>query len=86
MREILRTVCGGWPKARRKARRIRSRSAQPISFAIIERIKRRAVSMRRFSAALAGDWPVSARNAPAEPPRSLGQLFERKRCWQVLLG
>lgn len=30
-RTLRRMTCGGWPKARRKARRIRSRSAKPVS-------------------------------------------------------
>jgi len=68
-RAFRRITCGGCPKARRKARRMRSRSAKPVCRAMISigwrlcSIIRRAVSTRRFSTALAGDWPVSAWNA-----------------------
>jgi len=68
-RAFRRITCGGCPKARRKARRMRSRSAKPVCRAITSigwrlcSIIRRAASTRRFSTALAGDWPVSAWNA-----------------------
>jgi hypothetical protein len=68
-RAFRRITCGGCPKARRKARRMRSRSAKPVCRAMTSigwrlcSIISRAVSIRRFSTALAGDWPVSARNA-----------------------
>ena len=68
-RAVRRITCGGCPKARRKARRMRSRSAKPVCRAMTSigwrlcSIISRAVSIRRFSTALAGDWPVSARNA-----------------------
>ncbi len=62
-----RMVRGGWPNARRKARRIRSLSAKPVSCATtsIECALCSSISLaastRRFSTAFAGDWPVSAR-------------------------
>ena len=68
-RAFRRITCGGCPKARRKARRMRSRSAKPVCWAMTSigwrlcSIISRAASTRRFSTALAGDWPVSARKA-----------------------
>jgi hypothetical protein len=60
-------ACGGWPKARRKARRMRSGSAKPVSRAttsiewLLPSIMARAASTRSTSTARAGDCPVSTR-------------------------
>jgi hypothetical protein len=66
--DALRIACGVCPKARRNARRMRSRSPKPVSFAIASTGRRPcssaslAASSLRFSIALAGDCPVSMRN------------------------
>ena len=70
-RAARRNDCGGWPKARMKARRIRSGSRNPVdcatrSIASEEDCTRwRATSMRKRSTAFDGVVPVSAMNAPA---------------------
>src|SRR5215470_6530294 len=60
-----RSDCGGWPKARMKARRIRSGSRKPAASATRsidsdeDCTRARATSMRRRSIALDGVVPVS---------------------------
>ena len=87
-----RMACGGWPKTRMKARRMRSSSPKPVSRATTSTgcrlcsIISRAASRRRVSIALAGVVPVSARNArlnwrglrPAAAARSSTEVTERR--------
>src|SRR3954468_56016 len=67
-----RSDCGGWPKARMKARRIRAGWRKPVdcatrSIASLDDCTRcRAASMRRRSTALDGVAPVSAMKARAK--------------------
>src|ERR1700732_3268173 len=68
-RAARRTDCGGWPKARIKARRIRSGSRKPVACATcsIARLEDctccRATSIRRRSTAFDGVVPVAAMKA-----------------------
>jgi hypothetical protein len=67
-----RSDCGGWPKARMKARRIRSGSRKPVERATIsiaspdDCTRVRATSIRSRSTAFDGVAPVSAINARAK--------------------
>src|SRR3954470_12488139 len=71
-RAARRNACGGWPKARMKARRIRSGSRKPVasatrSIASVDDCTRcRATSIRSRSTAFDGVAPVSAVNARAK--------------------
>ena len=67
-RDALRMDWGVWPNARKKLRRMRSLSPNPVPRAMVSTGSRpcssmtRAASRRRFSTAFAGDIPVSRWN------------------------